>query len=554
MVRDNKQDRRARVKKKKSSSFFRKLIIYTLLISAILAYLFWLWNRIYFTAHRFYSITFLQNDQIKRILDGEKIRFHPKDKVKIIHISTNVPFNYHVRLFCKDIDIESLLYRGKRLISILPSKDIFRLYDRIVHVRFEDQDIGKIRILIKPSFEDWLAKYNEINELNKKRDFLDIGLSLFPEKEEELIGLRLSLAKEYEENRKIEDAIKEYLAILNYAEKLKKDTLFSVYESLIRLFIKTKKYKAALRYCQFAIDAGDKNPEIYYNMYKLYNKLGKKEKAAYYLSELLKLKPKDVESRIELAKTLLETGDIDRADRYVSEALSIDPNNIDALILKAKILDKKGNKKALIQVYKKILSIQPENEVILYNLAALEYEIKDMDSALKHIRAYIVKRPNDKDAHELLFQIYRAKKMDDMAYKEAKILIELSPRLTYPYYFLFNYLWPKGRCKEILPYMIKGIRYNPRDITLRKYIVLCYLLQGKDALAIRQIRIILKLKPNDVGTMLQLARLMEKRGDYLDALKIYKKILKIAPDNEEAQDGYLRLKFKTIEEKEKEVE
>jgi len=540
------RDRKERVKKR-TSSFFRKLILYTILISCILLYAFWTWQRIYFSTHRFYSMTILQNSQIKKILDGEEIRFNPKDRVKIIHISTNVPFNYHVRLFCKDIDIGSLLYKEKSLISILPSKDIFRLYERFVYVRFEDQDIGRIRILIKPSFEDWLKKYNEIEDLDKKRDFLNIGFSLFPEKEEELIDLRLNLAKEYEE-KEIKEAIRQYLEVLNYAKNLKKETLFSVYEGLIRLFIKTKRYKTALRYCQLALDAGDKKPEIYYNIYRLYEKLGKKEKAAYYLSELLKLRPKDIGSMIELANILLETGDVKKADKYISEALSIDPNNINALILKAKILDKEGDKKGLVQIYKKILSIQPENEVILYNLAATEYELNDMDSALKHIRAYIVKRPNDKDAHELLFQIYRAKKMDDMAYKEAKILIELSPRLTYPYYFLFNYLWPKGRCKEIIPYMIKGIRYNPKDITLRKYIVLCYLLQGKDALAIRQIRKILKLRPNDIGTLLQLAKIMEKRGEYSEALSIYKRILKIAPNNEEAQDGYLRLKFKIIEE------
>lgn len=187
---------------------------------------------------------------------------------------------------------------------------------------------------------------------------------------------------------------------------------------------------------------------------------------------------------------------------------------------------------------------------MIYNLALLEYELNDMDKALAHIKDYIKQKPKDKDAHELLFQIYRAKKRDKMAYEEAKWLISINPRLVYPYYFIFGYLWPKGKCDKIIRIMNKGIRYNPRDVTLRKYIVLCYLYKGKDALAIRQIRYILKLRPNDIATLLQLARLMEKRGNYSEAVRMYKRVIKISPDNEEAQNGYLRLRLKGIKEKE----
>ncbi len=497
-------------------------------------------------------MTIVQNGELKKILDGETLRIYPTDKIKIMDISTNVPFNLYVRLFCPNLDVMSLLYEQKPILSLLPNKDMFNRYRSDIWIKFKNQDIGHITWIIKPSFDDWLSRLKNIKELNQKSSFLDKGFSLFPEKQQQLLDLRLSLAEEYKKSGMIKKAINEYLKILRFSENLNKETLISVYKTLGYLCSEAKRYKEAITYYRMAIDMGDKNPEVYYNIYELYNQIGDKERASYYFAKLLELKPKDLESRIEFAKTLIKNGNLKEAEKYIEEALSINPYSIEALVLKAKILEKRADRAALIDIYKKILSIDPKNEIALYNLAVVEYESQKIDDALNHIKAYIAKRPDDKDAHELLFQIYRAKKADKMAYKEAKILIKLNPRLTYPYYFLFTYLWPKGKCGEILSYLIKGIRYNPTDITLRKYIVLCYLYQGKDALAIKHIRYILKLRPNDIATLFQLARLLEKRGDYSEALNLYKRVIKIAPDNEEAQDGYLRLKVKVIEQKEEE--
>ena len=513
-------------------------------------YLLWIWNSIFVETHRFDFLTFSINGEIKRVLNGETIRLHPRDRVRIIGISTNVPFNLYIRLFAKDLDITALRYDEKMLLSLLPERDVFNRYKFHVKVKFKNQDLGYVDLIVRPVFENWIKRLNSIKDLDRRKNFLNKGLALFPDHRKELIKLKLDLAQAFEEKEEIDKAIKVYLELLEYSDDMDRKTLLSVYETLGYLYSELKRYKDSIRYYEIAIDMGDRNPEIYYNLNDLYNTIGDKNRASYYLAKLLELKPKDVETRIELAKTLLEKGDMDRADRYVSEALAINPDSLDALLIKAKILDKRGDKKALIDVYKKILQLDPDNRTILYNLAVLEYESNDIDKALADITKYLKHNPRDKDAHELLFQIYRAKKMDDMAYKEAKVLISINPRLTYPYYFIFSYLWPKGRCNKIIPLLNKGIRYNPKDVTLRKYIILCYLYKGKDALAMKHIRYILKIRPNDIVTLLQLAKLMEKRGDYSEALSIYKRIIKISPDNEEAQNGYLRLRLEGIKEKE----
>ena len=45
---------------------------------------------------------------------------------------------------------------------------------------------------------------------------------------------------------------------------------------------------------------------------------------------------------------------------------------------------------------------------------------------------------------------------------------------------------------------------------------------------------------------MQLASLYEKLGRINDSLGVYKKVLAIAPDNEEAQKSYLRLRLEVL--------
>jgi tetratricopeptide (TPR) repeat protein len=94
--------------------------------------------------------------------------------------------------------------------------------------------------------------------------------------------------------------------------------------------------------------------------------------------------------------------------------------------------------------------------------------------------------------------------------------------------------------------MKAGIKNNPKDKDLRKYLVFAYLKTGEDDLAVTQLNEILKLSPDDISILMQLARLQEKLGKLEDALATYRKIMDISPDHEEAGDAYLRLRLEVL--------
>ena len=95
--------------------------------------------------------------------------------------------------------------------------------------------------------------------------------------------------------------------------------------------------------------------------------------------------------------------------------------------------------------------------------------------------------------------------------------------------------------------MKSGLENNPGESEIIKYLIIASLNTGKEKEAVSLIEEYLKTKPDDVPALLQLAGLYEKLGRTNDALNIYKKVLAIAPENEKAQEAYLRLRLEVLE-------
>ena len=213
----------------------------------------------------------------------------------------------------------------------------------------------------------------------------------------------------------------------------------------------------------------------------------------------------------------------------------------------AHVLDRRGKKKALMDVYSRILSLNPKNQTVRYNLGVLEYESGNLKKALPRLEGYEKVHPRDVETRSILLDIYKRLKMADKAYHEALSLTKLGVKDLDIYVYIADYLSDKSAYKTLIPILEKGLRIHPDADTLADYLVVAYLRTGAEKKAMKEMERILKIRPRDVHLLMDLAKLREKYGDLTGALKAYKKVVDLAPDNEEAQNGYLRLRLKVME-------
>ena len=546
------------------------------------------------------------NGEPKKVLPGETLALHPRDRVKIVEISTSVPLDYGVRLISTSIDVGGLRYEEIPLADLLPDENILHHYKFRVEVKYRVDVIGYMDWDIRPYMEDWLEKADRIIDDDRRIDLLKRAVSLMPgefkirrrlideyksrgqwkeaagllekiagEKADsdildELlyiykkagdvkgisstlqrlvnenpkdIELRIELADYYEKQGNLRAAADQYESLQKIVSE---DQAPAVYTRLGYLYSKMDRTEEAIAAYTKAIELEPQDADIYYSLSYLYEKTGDTKKAEENLSKALEINKNDMEGRLKLAQALLAQDELDKASDYAEQVLAKDPESMDALLLLAAIKEKSGEKDKLIEVYKKIHSLDPGNDTVLYNLAGLEYESGNTDESLIHFERYLTLHPEDREVHKILFNIYKTKNDGDSAYKHALALVDLNPGEMEPYRYIFEYLSSKSEYEEIIRIAKEGLKARPTETELMEYLVAAYLKTGKEELAENQMEELVKAHPEDIPLLLRLGKFKESRGELEDALQIYRKIIELSPGQKEAEEAYLRLRLKGI--------
>ena len=596
---------------RKKKSFYPNLIFWViaLLLIGVCTISGYLWYSIYFVSPQLNYILLERNQKRVQLLSSKTYFFSPYDKIRILKISTNIPFNLFIRLVTSLPDIDAFRYEEIALASLFSDQEIFNINQFRISIKYQNKEIGYFNWEVKPTIDDWLKKVNQIIDKKKRMAFLERGITLFPNEDEfkywllneykrskqwshaasimeelleedpdfsqlfellelyttynnrsgiisvykrmlqqdpENLEIRQQLAETFAKGNKFKNAIKEYLNLMKQVDN--KDCL-PVYQQLGYLYSKSGSIRKAITFYLKAAKLNPQDANLYYNIAYLYERLSNKKKAQIHLAKALELKPDDIENRINLAHDLIDQGKLKKAEKYLKEIIKKRPTDLIPLQLLAKIKEKQGKKIELKGIYKRLFALDAKNKTVIYNLGALEYESGNLKASLLYFTKYVKLSPNDVSAHGILFDIYTSQNKFQSAFKEAKLIIKLSPNNIKIYHFIFNYLKKKNDYEKIFRIFIIGVKENPSSIDLKEYLVLACLKTGREDLAIIQMNNIQKLKPRDTKLLLRLAKLYEKNDNLEAALQAYKNILKLVSDHEEAEESYLRLRLRGVCEK-----
>jgi len=472
----------------------------------------------------------------------------------------------------------------------LPQGEAFDRYNFTISVKYYNRDIGDLTWVVQPYTEDWLDKANRIIDNDMRLAILERGQRLIPENRrlgrrlldeykalkkwkqaarmleemeekkvdhdtltelievyknmdnkngitlalKRLINLdpddleaRRELAEIFEKSENWNSAIREYEDLL---KRIGKGDKLQVYKSLGYLYTKTGKPEKAISCYLNAAKIDQKDANLHYNLSYLYEKINQEKKSNFYLDNAITLRTGDLEGRLKLALALIKGGEFEKARKYLSEVLKKEPESNKALTLMAKVMEKQGDKKSLKTIYRKIHSLNPEDETIIYNLGALEYEEGNLKGALPYFKEYVKAHSSDATVHGILLDIYRKEKNFPLAFKEAVILVELTPKEIDIYDFIFDYLEQKDEYEKIIPLMQKGLQANPKEVTLREYLVSAYLKIGRDDHALRQMEEILNARPKEIEPLLMdMFESLRAKGAYEKIYRIMKRAVKAYP-------------------------
>ena len=270
------------------------------------------------------------------------------------------------------------------------------------------------------------------------------------------------------------------------------------------LYLKKKNYEKAVESLEQGLAYKPGDLKASYRLATGYVKLRKYEKAASALSKV-EAKGKDqFEYNYLYGVVLRALGQNDKAIAYCEQACKLKSDDIPAQLGLADSYQRAGKYKEAMAIIKPVLINQPGNVEALNTLGESQLSIRDYQAVISTANKMTVVAAKDYRGYMLRAKAYEALDQTDKALPDLKKVYELdngggacnaASLLARIYYHRKQYLEAEG--------------YYQRAYECGK----------------------------NVTPLLMLAHCYYKQGSYEKALSAYKKVLKMAPSNEDAQKG-----------------
>ncbi|MCD6298437.1 MAG: tetratricopeptide repeat protein, partial [Deltaproteobacteria bacterium] len=435
-------------KKKKKPAFRRPAFWLTiLLVAGALTAGWWLWHCTYATSHRLNYILITVNGEPQKILSGEAVSLHPNDKVKILNISTNIPFNLDIRLTAKGFDVGALQYEETPLSALLPGQEIFDHYRFRIRLMYRSEDLAYVDWDIRPYAEDWLDRADRIIDKEKRLAFLERAVRLLPKDSR----IKQRLLGEY----KAQKLWKQVAGMLEHmaAKEPDRETLIELLDAYTAMQSKDRIISVLKRIVKLDPD----DPEARYRLAEVLEGEGKLKEAIREYGAVLKRVDKkgaDAETGIrsaELCKHLgylcTETGYFKKAISFYLKAVSLDRKDANVYYNLSYLYEKIHQKEKSELYLDKALRLKSGDVESRLKLARGLMEKGDLKKAGKYLEEVLHKKPKSLDALLLMAQLMEKQGEKQGLRKIYKRILLLEPENETVIYNLGGLLYETGDLK-----------------------------------------------------------------------------------------------------------
>jgi len=320
-------------------------------------------NRLLHPVPAFKHIIIEHNGEKKRLTPNQILHIHPSDSLRIVKISTSIPFNRGIRLYSQGFDVNALQTQTV-VTKLLPNQDIFRHYTHTITIKHSNNNIGEVGFVIAPSLEDWLTKANRIIDPQKRIHFLQTAYK----EEKGNFQIKIRLADEYLAQKRWKDGAHIIESIL----KEKEDMPTPIISGKVRLNLMKK-----------VLDA--------YEHLHYYNKV------IATLKEILVNSPEDLDLRLRLAELLEKKGRPKEAVEQYTIILPQLTTNEKIVCMKniGYLLFQASQKNKALQWYLKAAKYDTKDPNLYYNIGSIYDELKKPKLAEKYLRFALELKKDD---------------------------------------------------------------------------------------------------------------------------------------------------------------
>ncbi len=265
------------------------------------------------------------------------------------------------------------------------------------------------------------------------------------------------------------------------------------------------------------------------------------------------LAPASGEAHFTLGQVYKEQGRTDEAATELRTAVSLDPQHSQALSTLGSIKLDQGSLAEAAENFKRAINISSGNSTAHYGLGAVYLKQGQIDDAIKELNTSLYQFPNSWPVRMALGDAYAQQGNQVAAIKEYQLSVLIKPENAQPYLKIADIRESRSDLELALADLRSGLSQIPYDIDLRQRIAeICLKLEKADD-AIKGFRTILQMSPNNPQAVKGLSQGLYLKAqkaavgallasnDYEAALKSLDEAIKLSPDDMELRLAQAKL-------------
>jgi len=404
--------------------------------------------------------------------------------------------------------------------------DIYRVYGRLYDMKNNTEkalESYQKALDISPDSIDLMFIVANIYFEEEKFDQAMNWYNNILKKEPENVTAHLRLGNIYENLGNNSEAEKEYKKVLEIDPE---NGLGS--NALARLYAARGDLEKAIDILEEAVRTSPALFSLYLELTNLYNRIGK-----YNLTIDLGKIAETLLSNANMIHRRLRGKDPEtqRPELYKSVQTNLYYNLGEAYF-------RSGDYSNASEIYKELLNLNPESPMVLANLGMSYLRQNEPELLDEALFAFEKSIRFDKDIvlnYIGLSELFLKKRNAGKALSYANKALRLEPNNPQTHYTLGNVYFTIGKNREAIKEYKRSIELND-SAPARIYLALLYSQLGQKAQAIEQYEAALKISPQNIVALNNLAWLYMGSNKLANAINVAKKALEISPDSPELKD------------------
>ncbi len=259
------------------------------------------------------------------------------------------------------------------------------------------------------------------------------------------------------------------------------------------------------------------------------------------INTALSIDRKNIEALLVLADIYYALGDEDNIMLTLNKACEYAPLDSRPIVKLSELSFLQGNSQLANAYIDKALELDRFNPRAYFMRGMIALSANDTAVAMKNFMTARVQKDDFIEPKIQIAHIYAAQQ-DTLAKAFFEEAIRMSPEDYSLYYDYAMYLQDNGFPEQALNYyddLLEVMPNNPTFIYNKGYVYLVYL--GDNEKALDCFNEVLLLDPTSISALFNKGRTYEQMGDYINARKIYRQILKNNPDYRLAVEAINRI-------------